>query len=290
MPVTDTPLRYPGGKTQMTPLVLDALRMNGLQQGFYCEPFAGGAGIACRLLVDGHVSEAWINDIDPAIHAFWHSVLYATDDLCELVERTPVTIEEWHRQRAVQDRQRAGLLALGFSTLFLNRTNRSGILRGGVIGGLEQRGNYALDCRFNRTDLIRKIRRLALYREQIKLTREDARSYITSTVPRLPARSLVNIDPPYYAKGPELYTSFYNHDDHEALARTVRAIKRPWLLTYDDVPQIAALYAGLPGTRLSLAYYAQVKRRGTELLVAAQTLKMPAALKLALLPAASQPA
>lgn len=284
MPITDTPLRYPGGKTQMTPLVLDVLRLNGLQQGFYCEPFAGGAGIACRLLVSGHISEAWINDIDPAIHAFWHSVLHASDDLCELVEHTRVSLEEWHRQRAVQERNRASTLALGFSTLFLNRTNRSGILRGGVIGGLEQKGDYALDCRFNRQDLVRKIRRLALYRDQIKLTREDAHHYITTVVPTLPARSLVNIDPPYYAKGPELYTSFYGPEDHAALARAVRAINRPWLLTYDDVPQIATLYAGLPGARLSLAYYAQVKRRGMELLVTAPTLKLPPSVELALLP------
>ena len=288
MPITDTPLRYPGGKTQMAPLVLDVLRLNGLQQGFYCEPFAGGAGIACKLLVDGHISEAWINDIDVSIHAFWHSVLHASDDLCDLIERTPITIEEWHRQRAVQDGKRRSVLALGFSTLFLNRTNRSGILRAGVIGGLEQRGAYALDCRFNRQDLIRKVRRLAMYKDQIKLTQDDGRDYIATTVRSLPQKSLVNIDPPYFAKGPELYTSFFSADDHADLARAVRAIKRPWLLTYDDAPEIAALYAGLPSTRMSLTYYAQVKRRGTELLVAAPGLKLPASIVLTTMQERSQ--
>ena len=278
MPTTDTPLRYPGGKTQMAPLVQEILRDNGLQQAVYCEPFAGGAGIACRLLVDGHISEAWINDIDRAIHAFWHCVLNACDDLCELIERTPVTMEEWRRQRSVRESARPGMLALGFSTLFLNRTNRSGILQGGVIGGMEQNGAYPLDCRFNRTDLIRKIRRIHLYRDQIQLSREDALGYIKSTVRKLPAHSLVNIDPPYFAKGPELYTSFYKKEDHATLARAVRAIERPWILTYDDEPEIAALYAGLPGTRLGLTYYAQVKRRGTELLVVQPGLRMPAEL------------
>ena len=148
MPITDTPLRYPGGKTQMTPLVLDIVHTNGLAQGFYCEPFAGGAGIACRLLVSGAVSEVSINDIDRAIYAFWYSVLNEPDQLCELIERTPVTMNEWRRQRAVYLRQEeADIADLGFATFFLNRTNRSGIINGGVIGGEKQTGEWGIDAR-----------------------------------------------------------------------------------------------------------------------------------------------
>ncbi len=287
MPVTDTPLRYPGGKTQMTPLVQDIMRVNNLEQCIYCEPFAGGAGIACRLLVEGAIAEAWINDIDPAIYNFWDCVLTATDDLCELIETTPVTMEEWRRQREIQHKARGSKLALGFSTLFLNRTNRSGILRGGVIGGYEQLGNYPLDCRFNRVDLVRKVRRLAVYRDQVRLTCQDARLYIGDTVNRLPAHSLVNIDPPYFDKGPELYANFYTAADHAALAKSVRAIKRPWMLTYDDVPAIRVLYAGLPGTRKALNYTAQVKKIGIELLVMSPALTPPDALQLEPLPLAA---
>jgi len=271
----------------MTPLVLEIMRANDLLHCFYCEPFAGGAGIACRLLVAGAVSEAWINDIDPAIHAFWDCVLNSTDDLCELIQTTPVTIEEWHRQRAIPQRKRNSMLALGFSTLFLNRTNRSGILKGGVIGGYEQQGNYALDCRFNRTDLIRKIQRLALYRNQIQLSCQDARLYIGNVVAKLPSHSLVNIDPPYFDKGPELYTSFYTPADHAALARAVRAIKRPWMLTYDDMPAIRGLYAGLPGTQKTLNYTAQDKKVGVELLILSPVLRVPHSLKMTLLPRAA---
>jgi DNA adenine methylase len=287
MPITDTPLRYPGGKTQMTPLVQEIMRANGLLQCVYCEPFAGGAGIACRLLVAGGIAEAWINDIDPAIHAFWDCVLNATDDLCDLIERVPITMEEWHRQRAVQQQARASRLALGFSTLFLNRTNRSGILKGGVIGGLEQKSKYPLDCRFNRVDLVRKVRRIATYRDQIRLSCQDARLYIGTQVKRLPAHSLVNIDPPYYDKGPELYTSFYTHADHAALARAVRAIRKPWMLTYDDVTEIRGLYGGMPGTQKALNYTAQDKKVGMELLILSPALKSPASLCLEQLPVAA---
>ena len=196
-------------------------------------------------------------------------------------------MQEWHRQRAVQQRNRVSRSALGFSTLFLNRTNRSGILKGGVIGGLEQKSKYPLDCRFNRVDLMRKVRRIATYRDQIRLSCQDARLYICTQVKRLPAHSLVNIDPPYYDKGPELYTSFYTHADHAALAKAVRVITKPWMLTYDDVNQIRALYDGLPGTQKTLNYTAQDKKVGIELLILSPALKSPASLRLEQLLAAA---
>lgn len=278
MPTTDTPLRYPGGKTQLTPFVSDLMRANNLVQCVYCEPFAGGAGIACRLLVQGMVSEVWINDIDRSIFAFWKSVLDHSDALCDLILGAEVTMPEWHRQREIQADASADHLTLGFSTLFLNRTNRSGILRGGVIGGKAQLGNYPLDCRFGKDELVRKIRRIALYKDQIRLTGIDAKRYITTVLKKLPKLALVNVDPPYYKKGPGLYTSFYEHHDHEILAQAVRAMPHRWMLTYDDTPQITAMYAGLPQYRKQLTYYASVKRSAAELLVLSPGLVPPSSL------------
>ncbi|ANN70640.1 DNA adenine methylase [Bordetella bronchialis] len=280
MPVNNTPLRYPGGKSQLAPFVVELMRANGLLGGVYVEPFAGGAGIAWKLLFDGYTSEVWINDIDPAIHAFWYCVLHRTEELCKKIESTEVTIDEWHRQRHLQASARPQSLALGFSTFFLNRTNRSGILKAGVIGGLAQAGDWKLDCRFKKEDLIEKIRRIALYKEQITLTRQDASTYLSSTVKTLPRHALINIDPPYYRKGPELYCSFYEHADHKRLAQTIRKLRRPWMLTYDDAPEIRALYRGLPATTKELTYYAQVKRTGIELLVLNPNLRAPGAIAL----------
>ena len=275
MPITNSPLRYPGGKSQLAPLVIELLRANDLFNGVYVEPFAGGAGIAWKLLLDGYVSEVWINDIDRSIHALWASVLRHADDLCERIETTHITIEEWHKQRAIQQESRPKQLDLAFSTFFLNRTNRSGILKAGVIGGLTQQGNYSLDCRFNKVDLISRIQRIALYREQVKLSRKDAAVFITESVSRLPKQSLVNIDPPYYGKGRELYCSFYDHADHASLAKRIREIDQPWMLTYDDVPEIRALYEGLRVEQSALNYSAQVKRVGIELLILGPTLALP---------------
>ena len=276
MPVTDTPLRYPGGKSQLTPLIVDILKQNDLVYGEYAEPFAGGAGIAMSLLLNDYVSKVYLNDIDPAIYAFWVSVLDHTDLLCERIDRIPVTIDEWHRQREVfLDIACPSILDKGFSTLFLNRTNRSGILRGGVIGGLTQNGNYKLDCRFNRQDLIRKIRRIAGYRDYIEISCLDAATFLDSSIPKSSESTLVNLDPPYFGKGPELYTNFYQPEDHAHLAKAVANLDRRWIVTYDDTPEIRALYSDYPMFSSSLNYYAQVKRVGIEFLISQPSLILP---------------
>ncbi|NTV09161.1 MAG: DNA adenine methylase [Zoogloea sp.] len=279
MPVTDTPLRYPGGKTQLSPFVLDLARTNDLYGGVYAEPFAGGAGVAWRLLLNGDMTEVWLNDIDPAVFAFWDTVVHRPDPLCERILHTEITIEEWERQRGVLYDTRASAIDLAFATLFLNRTNRSGILKGGVIGGKAQTGNYKLDCRFNRDDLIHKIQRIHNYREVIRITRLNAEECLDKWSKELPKRALLNIDPPYYTQGRDLYLSFYTPEDHARLAKLVRGLKSPWMLTYDDAPEIEKLYSGLPIYRKSLVYYAQVKRRASELLVLSPQLRLPIAME-----------
>jgi DNA adenine methylase len=280
MPTTDYPLRYPGGKTQLTPLVIEILRANELFYGHYIEPCAGGAGIAWKLLLNGYVTHVHINDIDPAIHAFWECVLNRADDLCERVATANVTMAMWYRQRGIHRRQDiSDKLSLAFATLFLNRTNRSGIITGGVIGGQDQEGDYPIDCRFYRETLIRKIQRIAQYRRQVTLHRRDAKTYLTTVVPKLPQRSLVNLDPPYYVKGPELYRNHYTPRDHEHLAHAIKTVSQRWMVSYDDTPETRRLYRGLPSFTQELEYTAQDKRTGVELLVLDRRLQVPPSLQ-----------
>ncbi|WP_083325139.1 DNA adenine methylase [Achromobacter xylosoxidans] len=275
MPVTDTPLRYPGGKTQLAAFVGELLTLNKLQGGHYAEPFAGGAGIAWRLLFSGQASEIWLNDIDPAIYAFWKSVINDTDKLCDRIRDVNVTIDEWHRQRTIFRKTRVNALDRAFAALFLNRTNRSGILDGGVIGGLDQKGNYKIDCRFNKKDLIRKIERIGKYRSLIHISNDDAKTCLARWDSQLPERTLLNIDPPYYGKGSELYTNYFKPADHASLSEQVLRLEHRWMMTYDDVPEIEALYRSRPTYRTSLLYSVQTKRRGTELLITDERLAIP---------------
>src|SRR5208283_6182105 len=148
-----SPLRYPGGKWRMSAFFERVIRLNGLSGTQYVEPYAGGASLALSLLFKEQVSEVFLNDLDPAIHAFWHSVLTRNRDFIQLVDVTPVTPDEWSKQKAVYAKGSvAGKFALGFATFFLNRTNHSGILNGGMIGGRTQSGPWKINARFNRSD------------------------------------------------------------------------------------------------------------------------------------------
>jgi len=273
MPVTYSPLRYPGGKSQLTPFVIELLHNNKLLDGAYVEPFAGGAGIAWHLLLKGYVQEVYINDLNPSIYAFWKALLEDNDKLCGLIEDTAVTIDEWHNQKEIQKKATPSTLELGFSTFFLNRTNRSGIIKGGVIGGKDQAGNYKLDCRFPKESLIKKIQDIYLFKEEIHLSNLDANDFIRNVLPALSNRSLVNIDPPYYVKGKGLYQNFFEHEDHVTLFNSIETITQPWIVTYDNTPEINCLYAPYKPEAFQLNYTAQKKCKGSEVLIYGPGLK-----------------
>lgn len=276
MSLATSPLRYPGGKSCMLGPVSRILRGNKLERGHYAEPYAGGCGLALSLLFSGFVSDIHINDIDRSIWSFWHSVLNDTDKFIRLMEKTPVTIKEWKRQRRVIQSSESDPMKLGFAAFFLNRTNRSGIIkRGGVIGGLEQNGNYEIDCQFNKEELARRIRRIAKYRGRINLHRKDAIKFIDHVEKNLPAETFLYLDPPYFQKGSHLYTSFYKRKDHEKVADRILKLKSPWILTYDHCEEIHDLYVARRQFQFSLNYSANVKRLGTELLIASKGLRIP---------------
>jgi DNA adenine methylase len=276
-----SPLRYPGGKTCLHEMLSSILRLNGLEYGHYIEPYAGGCGLALSLLFEGHVSDIHVNDLDRSIWSFWHSVLNESDALIELVQQTPVTIEEWRRQREILfNPAGASTLKLGFSTFFLNRTNRSGVIkRAGVIGGLEQTGDYKIDCRFNRNELARRIKRVSRYKGQIHLTNMDAIDFLRQCEGTLSDDAFYCIDPPYYKKGFSLYTNFYGPHEHAAVAGTIIKLARPWIVTYDCAKEIARLYSTQRKYIFDINYSLQTKRVGTELLIASKGLRLPEEVK-----------
>ncbi len=262
-----SPLRYPGGKSKLTPYILETLKLNNLVGGTYVEPFAGGAAIAWHLLLEGHVKKVYINDLNPSIYAFWYCVLNMTDQLCTLIKNTPITIEEWHKQKVIHRNQQSNLLERGFSTLFLNRTNHSGIIKAGVIGGFSQKGNYKIDCRFNKNRIIGQIYKIAEKRKKINLKNLDANDFIVKVLPSINKICLVNIDPPYYVKGKGLYQNFLNHEDHYKLYETIKNITHPWIVTYDDTPEINDIYSKYNPKPYGLTYTAQIKRKGSEVMI-----------------------
>lgn len=264
----------------MYAMIAEIMRLNKLDRFHYVEPYAGGCGLALALLYKGHVSDIHINDLDPSIHAFWWSVLNRTDELVDLVTSTEVTMDNWHKFRDIQKQEDASdPVGLGFATFFLNRTNRSGILRGaGAIGGLEQKGTYKLDCRFNKANLANRIRRVARYKDQIHLSNLDACEFMKQDN-GIPEGAFYCIDPPYFSKGSTLYTSFYDPEDHAEVARTVMSLNNPWIVTYDNAEEIRRLYFAMRKFTFDINYSLQDKRVGTEVMVASKGLKMPKEIK-----------
>lgn len=271
----DSPLRYPGGKGRLLQYVVDLVEMNDLTGGHYIEPYAGGASIAISMLYLEYASHVHLNDINRSVFAFWNSVLSRTEELCRLVRDTPVTVEEWRRQKNVQTDDDADQLALGFSTFFLNRTNRSGIITGGIIGGKDQTGNWSLDARFNRLDLLKRIEKIASYGPRISLHNLDAAEFIKGPLRKVPKAALVYLDPPYYSKGRGLYEDHYKHDDHAKVAALVDSIKQRWIVSYDNAPAISDLYSKYHQQTFGLRYSAQSRYVGSEVMIFGNGVKVP---------------
>lgn len=268
MPRTLSPLRYPGGKTQLYKFVRKLIEQNNINMPIYIEPFAGGAGLAIELLINGDVDSIVINDFDKAIYSFWSCVLYDTENFLKLIENTPINIMEWEKQKDVYNNHfNYSKLEVGFATFFLNRTNRSGIIKGGPISR-DDGGKYKLDCRFNKVDLINKIRRISSYKEKIHLYNYDAIYLIKQVLPLFPKEQLfIFFDPPYYKQGKNLYTNFYDHDDHKELCYEIKGISEShWITTYDFNNAILKLYENLPKKVYQLYYSANRKRKEKEFL------------------------
>ena len=268
----NTPLRYPGGKSKFAPVIKHIIEKNNLN-GHYIEPYAGGAGVALDLLFSGYCTDIHINDLDLAIYHFWKAITEETEDFIRLVNDTKVTIEEWHNQKAILTEEvNATELERGFATFFLNRTNRSGILKAGVIGGLGQTGTYKLDCRFNKPDLIKRIERIGNMANKIHVTNFDTGTWLPKLDDEIPANSLIYLDPPYYEKGRGLYRNFYQHQDHLSIQEKLSNIKTPWVVSYDNHPNIKEIYQQYRQGEYTLNYSASKKVKTKEIIIQLHTL------------------
>lgn len=263
-----SPLRYPGGKGKLAPFMEYMIIQLGHRGGTYIEPFAGGAGIAIELLLNGVVNQIVINDYDKGIWSFWKAVLTETDRFINEIRNVPLTIYEWERQHEIcinhNDRYS---FELGFATFYMNRTNRSGIIKGGVIGGLEQTGNWTMDVRFNRNELIKRIQNIAKRRKDIKLYNKDINSFIKNYVPRY-NNALIYFDPPYYKKGKQLYMNFFTYEDHVRIESMISStVSCDWIITYDVATEIEKIYKNYIIYRYDLNYSVSTKCTASELII-----------------------
>lgn len=269
---TLSPLRYPGGKAALAGLFADLISELEISDCTYVEPYAGGAGAGIALLQEGVVHRLVINDIDPSVHAFWREVVDSNEDFVRWVQDVPLTMDEWHRHREVYRATRPDPKDLGRAFFYLNRTNRSGVLRAGVIGGLDQSGNYKMDARFNRATLMRRLEAIGERADDITVTALDGRTVIEKF--SADPRAFLYIDPPYVKAGGRLYLNAFEGRDHQALATVVNEISAAhWLMSYDMSPLIYRLYEGHFQATLQLNYSARYPGKANELIVTSDSVR-----------------
>ena len=270
-----SPLRYPGGKNRLSKFLASLCKNNDIT-GHYIEPYAGGASVALYLLLNGFVKEITINDFDRSIYAFWYSVLNDTERFCCKLKNVKVNYNTWKKQKKIHSKKEheKNLLKLGFSTLFLNRTNYSGILNGGVIGGLKQKGKYKIDCRFNKKELIKRIKLISSYKKYIHVKNMDALVLIKKV--KQDKNTIFYFDPPYYLKGPSLYMNHYKDDDHKKVSFEIQKITNAkWIVSYDNTNEIKKLYKKCPKKEYNLLHAAYNNKVGREILFFSNNLVLP---------------
>ncbi len=270
-----SPLRYPGGKSKIAKIIAQTCEQNNFSHHFI-EPYTGGASVALFLLITKKVNKITLNDYDRSIYALWYAILNQTAALCTLIEKTPINTASWKKAKACQKKKKdCDLLSLGFSTLFLNRTNRSGILNAGVIGGKSQEGTYKIDCRFNKQAIIKRINLIAQHKSQIELYHQDAIILIKKFDQK---QTLFYFDPPYYVKGKSLYAHFYNHAQHKKLSHALKNIQHAhWMLSYDNVKAIREIYHWVKSTHqmeYQLFHRVEKKKQGEEILFFSDSLNI----------------
>jgi DNA adenine methylase len=244
----------------------------------FVEPFAGGASVALQLAAEGTVRKIILADVDELVYSFWHTAAFDTDWLIAAMWDVEITVAQWERFR---ESEPGSIRDRALKCLFLNRTSYSGILhrRAGPIGGKLQKSENPIGCRFSKETLHNRIAKVGQLARQGRLedvlhadwkaTAETVRRLVRNRVRGV----LFYFDPPFYAKAKNLYRYSFRADDHILLANFLRSFRYPWVLSYDDHPEVHALYEHheARGKRLFLhsAEYraASASRRATELIV-----------------------
>jgi len=277
-----SPLRYPGGKSSLYDFLKKAIELNSLSNGTYVECFAGGAGAALKLLMLEDVYDVVLNDKDEFVYKFWNAILNHTEEFSKLVYDTKVSMEEWKFRRKVFSdesmRSKMSDLEIGFTAFFLNRCNRSGILHAGVIGGIDQIGNWKLDARFNKENLISKIEKIALYKDRIKLHNLDAIDFLRKIKKTIIEKEVfIYLDPPYVEQGDGLYKTKYSREDHINLSKYLQRSfdKHAWIVSYDDNELIHNCYKEVEKNIFEFNYFANKTKVGRELVICSKNFKVP---------------
>jgi len=141
----------------------------------------------------------------------------------------------------------------------------SGVIKGGVIGGIEQKGRYKIAARFNKKDQVVRIQKIKKFKKRIFVSNLDGLVFIKKMEVKSKG-TFICIDPPYLQKGAGLYMNSYAKSDHENLSKQVHEMKKKWIISYDYHNFIMNLYSSKNKVLYKISQSAS-NRAGNEILI-----------------------
>ena len=232
-----SPLRYPGGKSKMIPLIVEILDM---QKDVFVEPFCGGASVGLSLLQAGVINKLVLNDLDFGIYALFWTICNHPDLLFKKIDQFVPTRDTFFSFRdAIQnDYHNCQLEDAAFIFLIVNRLAFSGICKANP--------KRSLSDRYNPQELKRRINAIYKLHDKITVLNMDANDVIHEYYWN--KKTTLFIDPPYYEKGKQLYHKYFSKEDHQELAASLNELYCTYpgcadiIITYDNNELIRKLY------------------------------------------------
>ena len=244
--IVKSPLRYPGSKQKFARTLSDIISKNKISPDLFIEPFSGGASISLYFLQTNLVKNIALIEKDPLIASLWKTIFFDSEWLVKKIKNLDITIDKWRYFKNYNPRT---IRNKALKCLFLNRTNFSGILKAGPIGGQKQISQYKIDCRFNKCNIINRIEVLSKYKDKVLFIEEgDYEDILKNKQNILPKNTFIYFDPPYVNKAKALYNFYFNDADHVRLKNYIKNLKCNWLLSYDYEPPISKLYENFSNT------------------------------------------
>ena len=300
--------RYPGGKAKIKNDIVGRIKRyyednHCYDDCQYVEPFFGAGAIGMHFMETSPIKKVFISDYDPAISAFWDTVIFMPDTLCQMVDEFKPSTDAFFKFKELLTSQkifnkmrfsssRKESVEVAFAKLALHQISYSGLgpMSGGPLGGVSQKSKYKIDCRWNPDNIKKNIRRSHQILSSVDLyqggcreldfsyaidIQKDKREWEESGVTvthktEYPKNRFFYLDPPYYVKGKELYQYSFTEEHHKDLMTMLKKIEYPWILSYDACTEIKDLYKWASILEIDLTYTINAKEKGrvkTEFLI-----------------------
>jgi DNA adenine methylase len=222
-----SPLRYPGGKTRLAPLISELVLNENIKE--FREPMVGGGSVFLYIHTLLPNIKYIIGDIDIDVANFWLTLRDQPDELMKfLLLNKDRFIDTKSIKEFVWKEDNTSKAAKFF---VYNRSSFSGLT---YCGGLSENATKERFTKKSITDLKN-------ISEALQNVEIDCADYCRSLL-KGGKDVMVYLDPPYYSNSESNLYKTHKQFDHHALAIELRICKHKWMLSYDYSTTITNLY------------------------------------------------